>query len=124
MRSKEGFTLVELLVALCIMSILTAAVFLNLNQLWLHQKEVRIGADLSLLESAAMNYVYSGAFTVYGEISQKQLIEKGYLYEPVDSPCEGYHYVIVLQGQEQLPRVSLSSGNGIYERDGFRACNW
>lgn len=124
MRRNQGFTLVELLVALCIMSVLTAAVFLNINQLWLHQKEVRIGADLSLLESAAINYVCSGTFTVYGEIDQQQLIEKGYLHELVDSPCQGYHYVIVLQGQDQLPRVSLSSSRGIYERDGFWACNW
>ena len=117
MKKRKGFSLLELVVVLCIIAILMSVVSVKLTGRVSEARALAIETDLQILVSGGE--MYASRYPTQSANDQETLVCAGCLKERLESPIEGYTYQVeVANGQV---RAWLAKGESIYEKGDFRA---
>ncbi len=117
MKKRGGFSLLELVVVLCIIAILMSVVSVRLTGRIGEARELAITTDMDILLSAGE--MYAARYPNEMASSQAALVEKGCLKEALPSPVDGYSYKV--QVEEERVYVALIKGDEVYEKGSFKA---
>lgn len=95
---RRAFTVVEMLVVLAILAILMALTVLNVSYVQKEQLATQVKTESSLIKVAAEAALYDGV----EDIDMASLVREGYLSEAIESPQEGYRYVIIIENERTV----------------------
>ena len=116
LKKQEGFTLVELMVAVVILGILAGIGVQQYGRIQRHAKIAAHNANVRIITNAANMYIM-----MYGEDpgSVQDLADKGFLQEPVPKPPEGLNYGDVEDSSEYTLDVTPpgDDDDGIWQVD-------
>lgn len=120
MKSKKGFTLVELMVVVVIIGILTAIAVPVYNSVTERAERSAVEANLRTLDGAIMQYYASGNTTALTAVSQ---LVPTFLTEEPKGPS-GASYEIVGSGTEQYSVVTGTVGGKTLSAERLSSTMW